>query len=82
MVQSLYEWIEARKNANEPTSMDDLLQTTVRYIDAHLRERLSVDDLARLTSRSRSSSRMTGSFDRKNTRMARSWPAVTTKSPK
>lgn len=55
MVQSLYEWIEARKNANEPTSMDDLLQTTVRYIDAHLRERLSVDDLARLTSRSRSS---------------------------
>lgn len=55
MVQSLYEWIEARKNANEPASMDDLLQTTVRYIDAHLRERLSVDDLARLTSRSRSS---------------------------
>ena len=55
MVQSLYEWIEARENANEPTSMDDLLQTTVRYIDAHLRERLSVDDLARLTSRSRSS---------------------------
>lgn len=54
MVQSLYEWIEAKTIPDTPTA-DDLLQPTVRYIDDHLREKIYIDDLARLTSRSRSS---------------------------
>ena len=54
MVQSFYDDIAARQN-DLPLEADDFLKLSVSYIDAHLREKISIDDLAGITSRSRSS---------------------------
>lgn len=54
MVQSFYEFLDARIGNDFPHT-DDFLQRSVDYIDSHLQEKICIDDLARLTSRSRSS---------------------------
>ena len=54
MIQSFYEHIRAKQGARV-TDGEDFLQKTVSYIDAHLGEKILLDDLARLTARSKSS---------------------------
>jgi AraC-like DNA-binding protein len=54
ITQSLYEWIE-KKGSPEAPPTNNLLQPAIDYIDEHLHERICIDDLARMTSRSRSS---------------------------
>ncbi|MBE6576998.1 MAG: AraC family transcriptional regulator [Ruminococcaceae bacterium] len=53
MIQLLYDALQSsRNNVGE---MDEFLQRVIVYIDAHLREKILLDDLARHTSRSKSS---------------------------
>ena len=54
MVQTLYEQIQSSHSEGE-SEAEEFLQQTVAYIDAHLGEKILLDDLARLTSRSKSS---------------------------
>ena len=54
MIQVLYEYVEAKQSKTEPRS-DLFLQEVISYIDRHLCEKISLDDLARTTSRSKSS---------------------------
>ena len=46
--------LESKRNNNAPDK-DDFLEKTVRYIDGHIGEKITLDDLARHTSRSKSS---------------------------
>ena len=54
MVQSFYEYIEARQKSTE-TETDAFLQRSIAYIESHLSEKILLDDLAKFTSRSKSS---------------------------
>ena len=54
MIQSFYDDIAARQS-DVPLEADDFLKISISYIDTHLREKISIDDLAEMTSRSRSS---------------------------
>lgn len=54
VTETLYDEIAARQNDAQQES-DPFLQTAIAYIDGHLYEKISVDTLARITSRSRSS---------------------------
>ena len=54
MVQNFYEYIEARQKSTE-TEADAFLQRSIAYIEGHLSEKILLDDLAKLTSRSKSS---------------------------
>lgn len=54
MVEVFYDMLEARKSSATPDK-DTFLQKTVGYIDQYLGEKISLDDLARHTSRSNSS---------------------------
>lgn len=54
MIQSLYDRTDAKQN-HAATEADAFLQATLTYIDRHLSEKILLDDLSRLTSRSKSS---------------------------
>lgn len=54
MIQIFYEALPMLK-ATPKESEDDFLKTTLRYIDGHLHEKISLDDLAHHTARSKSS---------------------------
>ena len=54
MVNIFYDMLEAARSSTSPDK-DDFLQRTVHYIDQHLGEKISLDELARETSRSKSS---------------------------
>ena len=54
MVEVFYSMLEAKRNNTIPDK-DDFLEKTVRYIDGHIGEKITLDDLARHTSRSKSS---------------------------
>ena len=54
MVELFYSILEAKRN-NPTPDKDDFLERATRYIDAHLGEKISLDDLARHSSRSPSS---------------------------
>lgn len=54
MVRCFYACARARRNQKQGET-DEFLQRTIAYIDGHLGERLTLDDLARETSRSKSS---------------------------
>lgn len=54
MVEIFYDMLAAKRNGTKPDK-DDFLQRAVLYIDQHLGQRISLDDLARQTSRSKSS---------------------------
>ena len=54
MVQCFYEKIAAAQNSMV-TETDEFLQQAIAYIDAHLHEKILLEDIARCTSRSKSS---------------------------
>lgn len=54
MIRLLYDNAEARE-AHSTTGTDPFVQKAILYIDEHLREKISLDDLARHMSRSKSS---------------------------
>lgn len=54
MVELFYGMLDAKRN-NPTPDKDDFLERATRYIDAHLGEKISLDDLARHSSRSPSS---------------------------
>ena len=54
MIRLLYDNAEARE-AHSATGTDPFVQKAILYIDEHLREKISLDDLARHMSRSKSS---------------------------
>ncbi len=53
IIQILYDALQATKNNSG--EMDEFLQSVIVYIDGHLQEKILLDDLARHTSRSKSS---------------------------
>ena len=55
MVQTMYDTLNAPKYSPE-TGGDSFLQRIALYVDDHIHEKILLDDLAQLTSRSRSSS--------------------------
>ncbi len=54
MTEVFYGMLDAKKNSPTP-DRDDFLQRATRYIDQHIGEKISLDDLSRHSSRSRSS---------------------------
>ena len=54
MIEILYDSLIEKQN-NEEIEIDEFLQKTLEYIDRHLHEKILLDDLARQTSRSKSS---------------------------
>lgn len=54
MIQAFYEAVENAKSPVE-SETDELLQKSIAYIDAHLHEKILLEDLARNISRSKSS---------------------------
>ncbi|MBQ8850551.1 MAG: helix-turn-helix transcriptional regulator [Clostridia bacterium] len=54
MIQILYDTLKATKSSAEPKT-DEFLQKVIFYIDRHLHEKITLDDLAKHTSRSKSS---------------------------
>ena len=54
MVQILYDCLQGRRGRADGET-DEFLQRTLSYIDSHLHEKISLDDLARHVSRSKSS---------------------------
>ena len=54
MIQMLYNVLEKKQLHAEPVA-DEFLQKTLRYIDEHLNQKITLDELARHTARSKSS---------------------------